>query len=257
MLRATELYVTIDGAPLLRGVSVAVERGEVVTVVGPNGAGKTTLLRVLAGELEGHGDVRLGPVALRTLEGFERARRLAVLRQENDVGFAFPVEEVIGFGRIPFGDQGGDAVHAAMATFDVEHLARRKYPTLSGGEKRRVHLARVWAQVYGVEAPAMLLDEPLAALDLRHQEQVLRAIRARAAAGAGVLWVAHDLSMASLAADRVILLECGEKRADGPPREVLSVGRVREVFGVRAAWAEQQLVVTPELEAPPKRRDFP
>ncbi len=255
MLRGEKLGVVVDGAPLLRQVSLALEAGEVLAVLGPNGAGKTTLLRVLAGELRGEGEVWLGASRLSELGGLERARRLAVLRQENEVGFAYSVIEVVGFGRIPFGDRGDEAIRAALERFDVEHLAGRSYPTLSGGEKRRVHLARVWAQVHGVEDAVLLLDEPLAALDLRHQEQVLRAMRARAQAGAAVLWVAHDLSLASLAADRVALLECGELRASGAPREVLTAERVRQVFGVSASWAEHQLVLSPDLSG--ENTDFP
>ncbi|MEO0811272.1 MAG: ATP-binding cassette domain-containing protein [Myxococcota bacterium] len=247
LLRAQALSFSTGGHQLLAPLDLELSAGEVVAVVGPNGAGKSTLLRCLSREIRGGGQVFLGERRLRDLPGPERARRMAVLRQDTEVGFAFLVEHVVALGRLPFGDETGAAVGEALELFDIAHLAARTYPSLSGGEKRRVHLARVWAQVHGVPEPVLLLDEPLAALDLRHQERVIRAIRQRRDRGAGVVWVAHDLGAASLAADRVVVLDQGRVRALDVPSEALGVERVQSVFGVKARWVRGRLLVMPEL----------
>ncbi|WP_428986232.1 heme ABC transporter ATP-binding protein [Streptomyces pyxinae] len=152
----------------------------------------------------------------------ELALRRAVLPQAATLAFPFPVVEVVRMGRAPWAgtareERDEEVVAGAMAATEVAAFAGRPFPSLSGGERARVALARVLAQ----EAPLMLLDEPTAALDLRHQELVLRLCRERAAAGHAVVVVLHDLGLAAAYADRVAVLHDGRVAADGPPAEVL------------------------------------
>jgi iron complex transport system ATP-binding protein len=226
--------VTIDGATILRDVDLAVEHGEVLALVGPNGAGKSTLLSVMSGDLAPTvGSVELGGRHLGTFRHIELARERAVLTQENQLSFPFSVGQVVYMGRSPWTrtpkfDEDDVAVAEAMIAMDVDQLAPRRYTSLSGGEKARVSLARVLAQRTAI----VLLDEPTAALDLRHQEDVMRSVRALASTGTAVLVVVHDLSLAAAYADRIAIVAKGTLVASGPPLEVLTAERVSEVYGL-------------------------
>ncbi|MFG1793468.1 heme ABC transporter ATP-binding protein [Nocardia sp. NPDC049149] len=220
------------GRRVLDGVDFDVVAGEIVALVGPNGAGKSTLLAALAGELTpSAGTVELEGQALTHWSTLDMARRRAVLPQTHTVGFPFTAREVVAMGRAPWlrterRALDDERIAAAMAAADVEHLAARSFPTLSGGERARVALARVLAQDTGT----LLLDEPTAALDLGHQEAVLRLATARAAAGAAVVVVLHDLGIAAAYSDRVAVLDAGRIAADGPPREVLTTALLSRVY---------------------------
>ncbi|WP_067821509.1 heme ABC transporter ATP-binding protein [Nocardia inohanensis] len=220
------------GRKVLDGVDFAVAAGEIVALVGPNGAGKSTLLAALAGELDlTAGTVELDGQPLTHWSHLDMARRRAVLPQSHTVGFPFTAREIITMGRAPWArtprqDHDEHAIAAAMAATDVAHLAARAFPALSGGERARVALARVLAQ----DAPTILLDEPTAALDLGHQEQILRLARDRATAGAAVVVVVHDLGVAAAYADRVAVLDSGRIVADGPPRAVLTTELLTRVY---------------------------
>lgn len=217
---------------VLEAVDFDVVAGEVVALVGPNGAGKSTLLAALAGELTpSEGSVELDGRGLDHWTALDMARRRAVLPQSHTVGFPFTAREVVAMGRAPWvrtarGERDDEVIAAAMASADVGHLAARSFPTLSGGERARVALARVLAQ----DTATLLLDEPTAALDLGHQEAVLRLAAERATAGAAVVVVLHDLGIAAAYADRVAVLESGRVAADGPPREVLTTELLSRVY---------------------------
>lgn len=232
-LTATGLAVEIDSARLLEGVDFTAAPGRVHALIGPNGAGKSTLLAALAGDrAAAAGTVLLGstPVAHHSPKALARLR--AVLTQEHTVSFPFPVREIVAMGRHPWaGTDAADddelAIEAALAATDVTHLAARTVPSLSGGERARVALARIVAQ----RTPVLLLDEPTAALDLKHQEDVLRLARTHAAAGATVVVVLHDLNLAAAYADDVTLLRLGRVVATGAPAEVLTAERIEAVYG--------------------------
>lgn len=231
-LRAREVSVDRGGQRVLDGVSLEVVAGRILALVGPNGAGKSTLLAALAGELElATGTVELDGHPLKHWAVADMARRRAVLPQTHSVGFPFTAREVVTMGRAPWARtarRGHDpvAVEEAMAATDVTHLAGRPFPSLSGGERARVALARVLAQ----RTATLLLDEPTAALDLGHQEQVLHLARERAAAGAAVVVVLHDLGIAAAYADSVAVLRAGRLAASGPPREVLTTELLTDVY---------------------------
>ncbi|WP_280438259.1 heme ABC transporter ATP-binding protein [Nocardia carnea] len=217
---------------VLDDVDLDVTAGEVLALVGPNGAGKSTLLAVLAGELvPGHGEVELDGHPLAHWTPIDMARRRAVLPQSHTVGFPFTAAEVIAMGRAPWqrtprADRDDAVITGAMAATDCAHLAGRSFPSLSGGERARVALARVLAQ----DTATLLLDEPTAALDLGHQEAVLTLAADRAAAGAAVVVVLHDLASAAAYADRVAVLDSGRLAATGTPRAVLTGELLSRVY---------------------------
>ncbi|MGW3239286.1 heme ABC transporter ATP-binding protein [Streptomyces olivaceus] len=232
LAEAEALRVLLGGRPVLDGVDVRVRAGEVLALVGPNGAGKSTLLGALAADVPAaEGVVRVHGRPVSAWSAPELALRRAVLPQSASLSFPFPVEEVVRMGRAPWagGDEADedDAVVAdAMSRTEVTGFAGRPFSALSGGERARVALARVLAQ----RAPLLLLDEPTAALDLRHQELVLRLCRERARAGDAVVVVLHDLALAAAYADRVAVLRAGRVAADGPPAEVFAEELLSEVY---------------------------
>lgn len=231
-LVARAVGVTIEGRAILDGVDLDVRPGEVLVLVGPNGAGKSTLLGVLTGDLEpSSGAVEIDGRPVAAVRARELARARAVLQQQQRLAFGFRAREVVEMGRAPWHRTPAAAddlavIAAAEERADVAHLATRLFPTLSGGEQARVSFARVLAQA----TPVLLLDEPTAALDLQHQEAVLRVARDEAAAGAAVVVVLHDLSLAAAYADRVCVLSGGRVHAVGAPREVLTAALLTEVY---------------------------
>lgn len=233
-LAARGVTVHPDAAPrpILGRADLELHSGRIHALIGPNGAGKSTLFGVLAGDLIPQvGSVELDGRALRDIPPRELARARAVLLQQNAVSFGFTVEQVVRMGRAPWArtdreDDDDRIVAAAIAATDLGALAHRPVRQLSGGERARTALARVWAQDTGI----VLLDEPTAALDLRHQEDVLRLARDRARQGAAVAIVLHDLNAALAYADTVTLLSRGRVVASGSPEEVVTAERIGEVY---------------------------
>ncbi len=231
-LRADAITVRRGTREVLRDIRFEVITGEVIALVGPNGAGKSTLLAALSGEAQvAAGTVTLDGRPLSAWTPVQTALRRAVLPQSHSVAFAFTALEVVRMGRAPWartvaGDADDQRVADAMAVCDVTELADRPFPQLSGGERARVALARVLAQ----DTATLLLDEPTAALDLGHQETVMRVARERARDGAAVVVVLHDLGLAAAYADRVAVLDAGRLVAVGPPRDVLTAERLSQVY---------------------------
>jgi iron complex transport system ATP-binding protein len=236
-IRAASIVAGYDAQPVLRGVSLEVQAGELLAIVGPNGAGKSTLLRVLSGALR----PRAGAVELfgRPLEEYDRralARTLASVAQENSVAFQFSVMEIVLMGRAPhLGAFHFESPHdleiaaGALRYFDLTMLARRPIHELSGGERKRVFLARALAQ----EPRVVLLDEPTAFLDLRHVAEIFECFRKlRAERGLAVIATMHDLNAAALYADRILMLDQGAIASYGSPVEVLDPAKLRVVYGV-------------------------
>ena len=233
-IAASGVGVTIDGHEILRDVSIEIHAGEVLALVGPNGAGKSTLLSVLSGDVRpSHGTVAIDGRDIRSVRHLDLARLRSVLTQENQVSFPFTVAEVVEMGRSPWartGTRGDDerAIADAIRATDVSHLVTRRYTSLSGGEKARVSLARVLAQ----DTATVFLDEPTAALDLRHQEDVMSTAASIAREGRAVVVVVHDLSLAGAYADRVALIADGRLESVGSPADVLTAERVERVYGL-------------------------
>lgn len=215
---------------ILAAVDLGFMAGTVTALVGPNGAGKSTLLGVACGDLQADsGEVLLHGKPLQAMHAGALARERAVMPQEHAVRFAFSVEEVVAMGRLPHPPEPAhDArqVEAALHAAELQPLRQREVQQLSGGESARTTFARVLAQA----TPVLFLDEPTAALDLRHQERTLRTVRGLADAGACVIVVLHDLNLAAGYADRIVLLEQGRVAADGPPADVLTESTLRRVY---------------------------
>ncbi|MGO1517419.1 MAG: heme ABC transporter ATP-binding protein [Arthrobacter sp.] len=234
---------------LLREVCFSLDRSSLVALVGPNGAGKSTLLSLIAGDQEPtEGTVRVAGTEPRRWKAKDFARQRAVMLQEHRVGFSFSVEETVAMGRLPYPvSEGHDAamVRQAITRTGLTRLKRQDVTTLSGGESSRSSYARVLAQA----PPLILLDEPTAALDLQHQESVMRSSREHADDGHCVVAVLHDLNLASRYADRVIVIADGRITADGPPETVLTVELIEEVYGQKVCLlrhpASQALVIVP------------
>ncbi|MHC4956954.1 MAG: ABC transporter ATP-binding protein [Planctomycetota bacterium] len=215
---------------VLDNVSIAFQPGERVALLGPNGSGKTTLLRAIAGIVP-VAEGRVHPAGGLTRR--DVARRIAYLPQDEFWEFAFSVEDVVRCGRYALAgslrhDSDADraAIERAIAAVGLEPLRERSVTELSGGERRRVVLARALAQ----EAPALLLDEPTTALDLEHSHAVLKALVAREGL---VLFATHDFASTAIAG-RVVVLDGGRVVADGPPGDVINEQLLRDVFHVRA-----------------------
>ncbi|SEG63639.1 iron complex transport system ATP-binding protein [Nonomuraea solani] len=219
-------------AEVLRGVDLSIVAGEVLALVGPNGSGKSTLLSVLAGdERPASGAVHLDGRPLAEWTAREQALRRAVLPQQLTLSFPFTVEEVVTMGRAPWERTPQERYDEEIVEAELERTSTRDFRTrsfqeLSGGERARVSLARVLAQ----RAPMVLLDEPTAALDIRHQEAVLGIARERAAAGDALVVVLHDLALAAAYADRVAVLSEGVVAACGPPGEVFTEELLSRVY---------------------------
>lgn len=224
----------LDGRSIVSRVSLDVFPGEILALVGPNGAGKSTLLSLMSGDLSPTtGSVTLQGKEVGKYKPEEAARLRSVLMQSNAVSFPFTVWEIVEMGRAPWArtpkiSEDSEAISEALERADVEHLSHRRFNQLSGGERARVSLARVLAQ----RTPLVLLDEPTAALDLKHQEDVMATVLALAEAGLAVVVVVHDLSVAAAYAHRVCVVVDGELDAIGSPGDVITAERVSRVYGV-------------------------
>jgi len=242
----------LGGVDILDGVALQVDAGRLVAMVGPNGAGKSTLLGVLAGDLAiARGTALLDGRDLSSWTPRDLARRRSVLPQSYEVSFGFSVREVVAMGRFPWtsaDDVGRDEqiIADALEQTDTAHLADRVFRTLSGGERARVSLARVLTQ----DTEVVLLDEPTAALDLRHTEEVLGLARGLVAAGRTVVVVAHDLSLASAYADDLVVVDHGRVVAHGAPADVLTPELIRDTYGlaVEVHQVRDRLVVIPAVK---------
>jgi iron complex transport system ATP-binding protein len=235
---------------VLREVSLEVRGGEVVALVGPNGAGKSTLIRVVSGVLPARsGEVRLDEADLLRQSPAFRARRVAVVPQMPHLPEAFTVGDIVLMGRTPHlplwaGESRRDCEIAwsAMTRARVQDLAERRVGELSGGEVQRVLLARALAQ----EPQVLLLDEPTAHLDLKHQVGVLELVRTLAREEKlAVLMTLHDLNQAAQYADRVALLQRGEIAAQGSPSEVFNAELLSRVYGVAVSVGLHPVSGTP------------
>jgi iron complex transport system ATP-binding protein len=253
-LAAQNLRVALGRRRVLEGISLSLSSGHLVALVGPNGAGKTTLLRALAGLIPSDGEIHVGGDALAALSLRERAKRFAYLPQGHMVHWPLPARDIVALGRYPHGatdparlsPRDAEAVLRAMQAADVMEFAERRVTELSGGERSRVALARVFA----VEAPIILADEPTGSLDPRHQIDVMKGLRRAADGGVLVIVVTHDLGLAARFADHVLVLLNGHLVSQGASAEALSEAVMAEVFRISAYRTEheREAVIVPWAE---------
>ncbi|MFK7864595.1 MAG: heme ABC transporter ATP-binding protein [Pseudohongiellaceae bacterium] len=256
MLRAHNLNYSISNNTLLSDASLTIRPGELTVILGPNGAGKSTFMNLLCGDLHpSSGGITLDDIPINRIEQKQIAKRRAMMPQSSRVVFPFAALEIVMIGRSPHvaGSESRQDLfiaQSAMACTGVSHLASRNYNTLSGGEQQRVQLARALAQIWDEEskpseARYLLLDEPVASMDLSHQHETLRIAKMFAQRNVGVLVILHDINLASMYADRLAIFEGGKIRRQGTPRDVLNEELLTDVFDINVMLSEH-----PTLDCP-------
>jgi len=255
MLECRDLWFAWHpGEDVIRGAALSLERGRLGALIGCNGSGKSTLVRLLAGLLKpARGEVLLDGVPLQSIPGRQRARRIAWVPQAPPLAFPFTALEVVLTGRSPyspglhFEDEHDRAIaEQALETAGAAHLKNRPVTELSGGERQLVTLARALAQ----QPDCLLLDEPAAALDLKHRADLVRTLNnLRGATGMTALMVTHDLQLIDPAFDLVFALSRGAIAAQGAPREVLTDATLAAIFSdphVRTSRVENRTLIWSE-----------
>jgi len=240
MVRLDAVSVALGGSRVVDAVSADLAGG-VIGLIGPNGAGKSTLVRAIAGLIPAKGSILIDGRRVATMPLRDRARHIAYLPQGQAVHWPLTVERLVALGRLPHlapfarpGSIDAEAIELALGRTELRGLRDRPVDELSGGERARVLLARALA----VEAPVLLADEPLAALDPAHQIDVMALLRGEAARGATVIAVLHDLTLAARWCDRLLLIDKGRLIADGKPAAVLTADRIGSVYKVSAFIGE-------------------
>jgi iron complex transport system ATP-binding protein len=235
-IRTDNLTFDYKDKPVLNGVSVSIEKGEMVGVLGPNGSGKTTLLKIFSAVLKGRGEINLNGKEIQTYGKRELSRIFAMVPQESQVLFPYTVAEIVLMGRASYhsplaleGKKDLEVARASMELTDCLAFADRYLHELSGGEKQRVIIARALAQ----EPEILLLDEPSAFLDLKHQIQVFELLRRlNRERGLTIVAALHDLNLAALFFPRLVLLCDGKIYRDGSPKDILTEETIKEIYGI-------------------------
>lgn len=238
---------------ILHGVDLAARDGEFVGLLGPNGAGKSTLLRVLAGLVKpSMGTVTIDGDDLTAMRPIDVARKVAYVPQDTHVAFDFSVWEIVLMGRHPHlprfaveGKRDHEIAALAMEQVGVRHLGDRSITSLSGGERQMVFIAKALAQ----QPQILLLDEPVSALDIRHQLHVLSLVRSYTEKGATAIAVLHDLNLAARFCHRLYLMAEGAVTAQGPPDAVYTEEALARSYRVRAAVRYDPLVQSTTVTA--------
>ncbi len=250
-LRAEAVSYRIGAATLLADVSLAIPAGRLTAIIGPNGAGKSTLLRLLAGlERPASGRIVIDGRSMATISPRDRAVQIAYLPQRQTIAWPMRVSDIVALGRFAHGSapsrlgaEDQRIVADAMTSADCAHLAERAATELSGGELARVHLARMLAG----QAPCLLADEPIAALDPRHQRDTLALLKTRAEQGCAVVVVMHDLTLACTYADQLIWLRDGKVAAAGAPHETMDSALLQAVFDLSATESKAVIAAAQRL----------
>lgn len=239
-LSARNLAFHIHSCPIIESISLEVAPGKCLAIIGPNGAGKTTLFKLLTGDLKPKsGEIQLNGASIKHFSERELAHVRAVLPQFSTVQFPVPVELMLRLARETHDT--GETEDRAIITecldwVDAAHLLQRDYSTLSGGEKQRVQIARVLAQIWeGAQPRYLFLDEPLNMLDIAHQHLCLNALQKVAQRSVGVIMILHDINLALQYADEIAVLNNGGIVTIGKPDQVITVDLLRQVFHVRAS----------------------
>ncbi|MGR6861626.1 heme ABC transporter ATP-binding protein [Aliivibrio salmonicida] len=231
---AKNISYQLNNKLILDDLNLDLHCGEVTTLLGPNGAGKSTLLKILCDEIESNHDIRYFNKRKDDWNKTLLAQQLGILPQQSSLSFSFSVDEVVELGGLPLDLPNKtlkQITQSMMKKTGIGHLTERLYPSLSGGEKQRVHLARVLTQVSQHQQNIVMLDEPTSALDLSHQHNTLRLARELANEGAAVVVVLHDLNLAAQYSDRVIVLKDGKLQVDGTPWEAITIEMIKDVYG--------------------------
>ncbi|CAA7392559.1 heme ABC transporter ATP-binding protein [Chryseobacterium fistulae] len=236
MIKAHQINYKHKEFHILNGIDVALEYGEFLAIVGPNGAGKSSLLSVLANEIKSKQHILFKNKNIKDWEVKELSKHKAKFSQHNSNDIPLEVKDVVMMGRYPYFDtqprqEDHDAMNSMMDETDVFHLKDREYNTLSGGEKQRVHLSRVMAQLQNEIAHKLVfLDEPLNNLDIKHQYKALEIIKNFTKKANSAIVVLHDLNLAAQFADKVLLMKSGKVSAYGKPDEVFTAENISKAY---------------------------
>ncbi len=240
MIRTDQISYQIGDKKLIDRIDLCIEPGKVLVILGANGAGKSTLLNCLsAGIYPQTGSVLWNEIPVRKLSLKEQAKYRAVLSQSNEIRFPFKVIDLVSMGRYPYHIRANEwkehqeIVNSVLEYVEIIHLKDRIYQSLSGGEKQRVHLARALAQIWTSNTPFLFLDEPVNALDLKYQQMVFDLVlRLKEERQASIICVLHDLNLAFMYADAILVLKQGKNIAFGEPSKVLTKEIIYEAYGV-------------------------
>jgi iron complex transport system ATP-binding protein len=245
MVELKDVSYRAGGTTILDGVSVVFRKSRFNVILGPNGAGKSTLMRIASGLLQpSSGSVRYEEQLVEELKPEELARKRAVLSQNVEVAFGLPVEDVVLIGRFPHYQSTPTQADKAIVTKAIELVnlgdkRHQPYPTLSGGEKQKVQLARVLAQIWNGDSRhqhrVLFLDEPVSGLDIHYQMHILATARDMLAEDCTVIAVLHDLNLAFEYADTVFLMSQGRVAAETDSPESIPAQVLEEIFDVRAS----------------------
>lgn len=253
MLRIYKLTYQRKGKSILKDISFELKKGELMAVLGSNGAGKSSLLKCLTGDYKPtSGEIVLEQIRMHCWDAKLLAQKRSYLGQHNDTRIAFTVMDVVSMGRYPY-QKTKQHIHntreiiKAIKERDLWHLKDRSYVSLSGGEQQRVQLARVLAQIGSEqnESKLLLMDEPVNHLDMYHQHQVMEQARAMANQGHAVLCVLHDINMASMYVDKILMLKNGEVLSYGSPEEIINSEMIREVYAYESIVAKHPVYQCP------------
>lgn len=242
---------------VLHKIDLSVKGGEMVGLLGPNGSGKTTLLKLASGILKpAQGEIRLDGYSISQLSRNHIARKVAVVPQQFHIPFAFTTGEVVMLGRTPFlraladeSEADRRLVNNALELVGISELVERRFNELSGGERQKVILAMALAQ----QPKLLLLDEPTVHLDIAHQMEILELVRElNTEQGLTVIAAMHDLNLAALYFDRLVLLKEGRVWADGTPNQVLTEAGIGEVFSASVIVEQHPLTGAPHIVVIPR-----
>lgn len=237
--------------PVLQDITLDFTAGNFSAILGPNGAGKSTLVKLISRwYVPSTGEIKLFGKPLRLLTTLQIAKSMAVVEQENSYGTDITVAELVSLGRLPhqtlLGGQSQvdtQCIQRAMERTGITELADRRLSTLSGGEKQRVRIATALAQ----DTALLILDEPTSHLDIRHQVEVLTLLRGLSREGLTVIAVLHDINLAALFCDRLIILSRGRISADGTPEQVLQPATIADAYGCNVAIQPHPVENVPQI----------
>jgi len=236
MLKGTNISYSYRNFNILEKIDFSAQLGKIITIVGPNGAGKSSLLSVLSDELQVSGSVLFKKKTFKEWEAIQLSQHKAKFSQQYNSDIPLLVKDVVLMGRYPYFDNNPNqkdktAVENAMRQTDVFHLKQRDYNTLSGGEKQRVHLARVLTQLDNdIKNKLIFLDEPLNNLDVYHQYSILQNIQKFAKKDNTAILVLHDLNLAARFSDEVFLMKSGKVVANDIPNRIFTAKTISEVY---------------------------
>ncbi|GEM75801.1 heme ABC transporter ATP-binding protein [Vibrio sagamiensis] len=254
VLSGRNISIHFGKRTILDNIDIDIRAGEVTSLLGPNGAGKSTLLKTLSGEISSLSPIQYFGQERKQWLTTTFAKHVALLPQHSALSFPFLAKEVVELGTLPLTTsykENSDLALHYMEKTGVLHLAEQPYPGLSGGEKQRLHLARVLAQLHQAEGKQILmLDEPTSALDIACQHRTLSLVREIAVNNnAAVVMVLHDLNLASQYSDRIILLHKGKILCDDTPWKALTSAHIEQAYGYQAIVARHPTLSFPQVHS--------